>query len=168
MHLNISASVTAWDTWLDEQIQACREHIERKTTRAFCTQTISEYFDAFPVDDCFYLSVYPVASITHVKYTDSDGDQQTWDSSNYATDLVSRHARIELKSTGTLPTNLDGINSIEVEYIAGYGAPSAVPARFKTAIKLLLGELYENRENRAYTLPDRIDKFLFQDMDWEF
>jgi hypothetical protein len=37
--------------------------------------------------------------------------------------------------------------SIKLEYVAGYGAASAVPKNIKAGIKLLIDEMYNNRSN---------------------
>lgn len=171
LHLNIPDAVTDWDTMIAEMVKSAREHIEKLTGQAFVTQTVQEFIDNFDTIACMgemTLSRYPISAVTHIKYTDTAGAQQTWADTNYATDLVSRRPRIALKTAGTIPENSDEINSIEIQYVCGYGAASAVPAQFKTAIKLLVGELFENRENRAYTLPDRLHSYLFREMDHTF
>ncbi|MCW5861278.1 MAG: head-tail connector protein, partial [Caldilineales bacterium] len=38
------------------------------------------------------------------------------------------------------------LNAIHIRFEAGYGAASAVPTRYKQALKLLVGHWYENRE----------------------
>ncbi|TXH14984.1 MAG: hypothetical protein E6R03_08205, partial [Hyphomicrobiaceae bacterium] len=159
LHLNIPTAVTDWDTLIEELIKSATSHVEDLTSQCLITQTLQEYRDN--LDELQYfgeitLARYPVSAITHIKYTDTAGAQQTWDSANYRTDLVSRRPRIALATAGTLPTTTDEVNSIEIQYIAGYGNAAAVPAEFKTAIKLLVAEMFENRENRAYTLPDRL------------
>jgi uncharacterized phiE125 gp8 family phage protein len=171
LHLNIPDAVTDWDSMISELVKSAREHIEKLTGQAFVTQTVQEFLDNF--DTLQYagemtLSRYPISAITHVRYTDKAGAQQTWATTNYATDLVSRRPRIALKTAGTIPENCDDINSVEIQYVCGYGNAAAVPAQFKTAIKLLVGEMFENRENRAYTLPDRLHSYLFREMDYTF
>ena len=170
-HLNIPNAVTDWDTLITELVKSAREHIEKLTGQALVTQTRQEFFDN--LDTLAYtgemnLGSYPISTLTHIKYTDAAGTQQTWASTNYRTDLVSRRPRIALATAGTLPTNSDEINSIEIQYVCGYGNAAAVPAQFKTAIKLLVAELFENRENRAYTLPDRLNNYMFREMDYIF
>lgn len=171
LHLNIPDAITDWDTMIAEMVKSAREHIEKLTGQAFITQTTQEFLDNFDTLRCMgemTLSRYPISAITHIKYTNTAGAQTTWPDTNYATDLVSRRPRIALKAAGTIPENSDEINSIEIQYVCGYGAASAVPAQFKTAIKLLVAEMFENRENRAYTLPDRLHSYLFREMDHTF
>lgn len=171
LHLNIPDAITDWDTMIAEMVKSARKHIEKLTGQAFVTQTVQEFFDNFNTlryTGEMTLSRYPISSITHIKYTDTAGAQQTWATTNYATDLVSRRPRIALKTAGTIPENSDEINSIEIQYVCGYGAASAVDEQFKTAIKLLVAEMFENRENRAYTMPDRLHNYLFREMDHTF
>lgn len=166
-HLNIPSAITDWDDLITTQVKAAREYVEQYASQHLITQTVQEYFSDFP---CGWLELtrYPIASITHVKYTDSDHAQQTWDSSKYDTDLVSRYGRIAPKPSQDWPDNDDSLNSIQVEYVTGYGAASDVPARFKQAILLTVGHMFENREDTVHTLPTRVCDLLRESSNWQF
>jgi hypothetical protein len=43
------------------------------------------------------------------------------------------------------------MNPINIEYVAGYGTSTNVPKTIKQAMKLIIGDLYENRENSRDT-----------------
>jgi uncharacterized phiE125 gp8 family phage protein len=143
-HLKIDVSDE--DTLITNAITAAREWLEDHTGLKFYTQTITEYWDKF-YSDCLELSAYPVQSVTSVKYIDLDGVEQTINASNYKTDNISRPCRIETGYGVNFPSTRLEINAVYVEYIAGYGAADDIPERIKSAIKLLVGLIYENRED---------------------
>ncbi len=88
----------------------------------------------------------PVASITSIQYYDGDGVQQTWSSSNYYVDTGSEPGRVYLAAGASFPNHQTREDAIWINYVAGYGAASAVPSIDKAAIKLLASNWYENRE----------------------
>jgi hypothetical protein len=62
---------------------------------------------------------------------------------------VSEPARIRLADGQTWPSlQSDRINAIQITYVAGYASAYQVPAGIRHAIKLLAGDLYENREGQ--------------------
>lgn len=148
-HLKVDTSDD--DTLITSLISAARIAVENYLTQKLVTQTITEYFDAFPANGIIELTFWPVALITHIKYYDSDGDLQTWDSANYQADIYGTFgqgpARIWTAYSVTYPTTRDMLNAVEVRYVAGYGAASAVPELIKSAIRLLLSDMYDERMN---------------------
>jgi uncharacterized phiE125 gp8 family phage protein len=85
--------------------------------------------------------------VTHVKYQDTDDAQQTLSSDNYIVSTSETIGKIVLKSGETFPDLRDDlVDSVEVQFICGYGLASAVPAHIKQAILLTVGHWYENRE----------------------
>jgi uncharacterized phiE125 gp8 family phage protein len=143
-HLRIDYSED--DALVAAQISAAREWAEAFTRRAFGTQTYDIYFDGwprFPLD----LPRAPLQSVTGIFYTDEDGDETELASTNYIVDTASQPGRIALKSTAVLPSvTLQEINGVRVRFVAG---DANTPEMAKTAMLLLLGDLYENRENTA-------------------
>jgi len=131
-------------------IRAVTANIEKLYSLALITQTVTEYFDGWPECGCrvIKLAVRPVASVTSVKYYDDDGVLQTLSSSLYRTDTVSLQARVELDDDESWPDLDYRTNAVQIEYTAGYGATSqAVPENIRHAINLMVGTLYENRED---------------------
>lgn len=148
-HLKVDTSDD--DTLITSLISAARIAVENYLTQKLVTQTITEYFDAFPANGIIELTFWPVVSITHIKYYDSDGALQTWDAANYQTDIYGTFgqgpARIWTAYSVTYPTTRDMLNAVEVRYVAGYGAASAVPELIKSAMRLLLSDMYDERMN---------------------
>lgn len=135
------------DALISRYIRTARQVCEVRRRESFITQTYDLYLDAWPAGG-FKLPMGPVQSITSIVYYDEDGNEATWDSSNYITDLVSQPARIVLKSSTSYPsTVLQEVNGVRVRFVAGYGATGAsVPEHIRSAMLLLIGHYYENRE----------------------
>lgn len=142
-HCRVSTS--ADDTYIDTLITAARLYVEGRTGRALVTQTWKLYLDSFPDDDNFPLPRFPVASVTHVKYYDTDGTQQTWNSSNYHSLLTARPPLIALAPDIDWPDTQDRYRAVEIQFIAGQAAAS-VPADVKQLVKFLVAHWYESRE----------------------
>ena len=133
-------------------IKSARIAIENYLDRKLVTQTIIEYFDSFPTT-VTPLTFWPVASITSIQYVDTDGTEQTWDSSNYTTDIYGVFgegpARITPAYSVSYPSTREMVNAVYVTYVAGYGAAAAVPALIKSAMYLLIADLYDGRGERS-------------------
>lgn len=153
IHLRLPTSI---DT--DEQdeitriISVATEYAESYTNRLWTTGSRSEFFDAFPVSsDRSKLGLYlPSAkggiTITSVTYYDTDYVQQTLASNLYR--LVGAQDRAYLfPAFGELwPTDLaNEAKHIEITY--SIDGSVSVPASVKQAILLLVGALYEYRED---------------------
>jgi uncharacterized phiE125 gp8 family phage protein len=139
------------DDLLTGLIQAAREYCENFCQRSIITQTRETSFDAF--DTVLELPYGPVQEITAVEYVAGDGTVTAI--TDYEANIYGDVASI-VASYGTLWPSTVGatLNVVTVRYIAGYaavaGSPtdyrSNVPQSFRTAIKLLVGNWYENRE----------------------
>lgn len=129
-------------------IETARIQCEDISGRAFITRTLTAYLDYWP-DYIFELPYPPLATIESIKYyDDAGGAAATFASSNYQVDTTSEPGRVVLKSTANWPsTTLRDINGVEIIYTAGYGVAADVPDRYKQAMLLLIGHLYENRES---------------------
>ena len=153
------------DPLIQNLIAAAREACEEWCGRSFVTQTLTLTLDRFPSpsltapgpetawsgsfrnDGTIELPRPPAISLTSITYIDTNGASQTLSSSGYKLDLASQPARLAPAFGTSWPATRDEIASVVIVYSAGYGAASAVPARAKAAILLLLGTLYENRED---------------------
>jgi len=150
-----------------------RQYIEKLTDQILIEQSVLVYFDKFPLlTDCLELPIYPIKSITHIKYLAEAEtvltNLTTWEVEKYRADLISRKARIAPISTESFPTALSEINAVEIELVAGFGDATKVPDIFKTAIKLIVGEMYEHRQNRVHKLPTTVMNLLKREMDFTF
>ena len=107
--------------------------------------------------DYFYSARFPVGpinSITSITYKDTAGSTQTLDASKYWYDIKTKSARITFDSVPDLYD--DTFNAVQINMNLGY--PEAdVPEPILHAIRLLVGHLYENRQQvtrtNVYELP---------------
>jgi uncharacterized phiE125 gp8 family phage protein len=154
-------------------IETARIQCEDIARRAFITRTYTAYLDCWPYMTRFELPYPPLIGITSVKYYDDLGSAAvTVSASDYQVDTHSEPGRFSLKSTATWPsTTLRDLNGIEIIYTAGYGAAAdSVPDRYKQAMLLMIGDLYENREGNVIqqgvsrvNLEDAINNLLLMD-----
>lgn len=164
-HLRVD--VSAEDTYIDTLVTAARSWCEKYTNRALITQTVTETFDTFPATgESLILTVGKVASVTTVKYW-ADGAQSTWTNTNYIVDPVGEQARISEALDITWPEIDDRVNAVEVIYVVGT-ASGSVPAPIKHAILLLVGSMYENREDTVRKVPGVIEFLLNPYRIWRF
>lgn len=140
LHLKVDGS--AEDNLITYLISAARDLAERYMNRSIITQTWELYLDVLP--DQIDIWHGPVASISSVKYYDSDNTLQTLSATLYTTDIVSEPARINRAYSATYPYTYDRTNAVIVEFIAGQ---SSAPSLIKAAILLIIGHLYTNRED---------------------
>lgn len=141
------------DTLITAQIRAAREWCEGYLGLSLATQTLevgrSGYVDRWSGSGIM-LPYGPVISISSVMYRDSDGVDQTVPPSDYVIDTFSAPyatSVLDLPSAYTLP------NAVKVQYVAGYSLPGAspqdtspLPWSLRAMILVVLGHLYENRE----------------------
>ena len=108
---------------------------------------------AQPYNAYVELPLGPVSSIVEVSYLDGAGLSQVMSAADYVLDDFSRPARLYAAFGTTWPTTQGGPNSAQVTYRAGYDLlgdspnPNPIPLSIVQAMKLVLGHLYENREN---------------------
>lgn len=135
------------DTYIDTCIKAARLWVERTRGLGLITQTWDGSLDAFP-SGAIVIPKYPLVSISSVTYYDEDLSTSTvFSSTKYQVDAAKRPPRIYLKNGESWPTDSLRLSSgVVVRFVAGYGAASAVPADIKHAIKLLVGQMYVQRE----------------------
>ncbi len=87
----------------------------------------------------------PVTAVSWVKYYDATDTLQTVSGSDYWTDLDSSPPRIVPKTSWPV-VHPQRPNAFQVQFVAGYGDASAVPALLKHAILMLVSHWYEHRE----------------------
>jgi uncharacterized phiE125 gp8 family phage protein len=144
---HIRVDISDDDTYIGTLIKAARVAAEMITNRTLITTSLRLTYDRFP---CRIKLLYgPIQSVTHIKYYDTAGVQQTLSASNYQVDTESDPGRIVVAQTAAAWPSLQSgkINAVEVEYVAGYGTAGAnVPQDIIHAMMLMIGHWYENRE----------------------
>ena len=131
----------ATDTISNEASIAITQHNRRLTLRQFPPYKI-------------VLPRPPVQSITSVKYFDSTNTLQTWATDQWTSDLYADSPWVPSK----LPTEIcpvfgvvwpqvyERLDAVQVDYVVGYKAAADIPGRLLQAIKLVVGDYYEHRE----------------------
>lgn len=144
LHLRLGSDTTE-DSLVSMLIGAAREYCESWTGRAFATQTIEAYLDAFPTENYIELPKPPMQSVTSVIYKDSAGTSTTMTATTqYIADTESPIGRIVLPYNASWPSFVAyPVNPIKIKYVAGY---TVIPESLKQAMLLLIGHWYANRE----------------------
>jgi uncharacterized phiE125 gp8 family phage protein len=143
------------DTILTVLITSARQYVEAVTRRALISQTWDMYLNEFPFNNSFEIPLGSLQSITSMAYTDSSGTVTTMTATtDYIADTASEPGRVVLPyGIGWPSTTLHPVNPIAIRFVCGYGATAAsVPASIRTAIKMTVEDLFENRSavhNRA-------------------
>lgn len=173
LHARITG--TDEDANLDAYIKTARLFCEAFTKRQFVTATWVLRCDGFPAVDTTPIIVPrpPLSSVSSITYLDTTGTSQTWSSSKYQVDTYTEPGRIMPVEGETYPsTQADTFNTVTVTFVAGYGAASTVPERYKQAIRMLASHLYENREAttpvKIEEVPMAVKYLLHQDRMWMF
>ena len=146
-HLRIT--IDTEDALLAEYIKVARQHCEKLQNKVYLTQIWDWYMDDFP-DVPIDVPLPPLQSVTHIKYTDVDDTQTEYSSDYYNVDIYNTPGRINLAWGCVWPSvTLKTLNPIVIRFVAGYTAANKVPESVKHAIKLLIGHLYEHREETS-------------------
>ena len=144
-HLNISTD--ADDELLRSYIKTARKHAENLTNRALITQTWDLFLDYFP--SVIYVPFPPLQSVSSISYLDTNGDSQTLSASVYTVDTDSEPGRVYLSYQQNWPSLRGDRNGVTVRFVAGHTSAANVPEPIKHAIKMIVGHMYENRENTS-------------------
>lgn len=137
---------TSEDALIDAFIVAAREQVEVDADLKLMPQTWLLTLDSFPCDGVIQLPITPVASVSNVKYLDTEHAQQTLPTDQYYADLKRMPPRILLAPSESWPSISVKQAAVEITLVAGFANAAAVPQRAKQAICLLVGHWYQNRE----------------------
>jgi uncharacterized phiE125 gp8 family phage protein len=143
-HLHVDH--TTDDALIQIYLAAARDDCERWTGRAFMPQTWELTLDQFPTGEVL-IPKPPLQSVSSIKYDDASGTEQTLATSQYTVDSVSQPGWVVPVPAGWPTTTFEGVNSVRIRYSAGYASAADVPGAIKAAILLMLGTLYDNRED---------------------
>lgn len=145
------------DDYIVGIIRAACAMVEKQYGLALLTQTVKQYHQAFPcaASAPLLLRIAPLINVTSIEYVDSAGDTQTWNNTEYAAGHYNQTAFIIPKTNFTWPTGLANTpNAVTITYTAGFGTKASnIPNDIRSALLLIIGALYENREDAPSTLP---------------
>lgn len=124
-------------------IAASRQWVEGHIERTIANQTFELALDKFPTS--IELKPY-VQSITTIKYIDINGIEQTISAADYTLDNYSTTNWVTPAFGKSFPAVQDVANAVKVRYVAGYDVNNPVPQLIVSAMLLIIGHLYENRQ----------------------
>jgi uncharacterized phiE125 gp8 family phage protein len=167
-HLRVD--YTDEDDLISSLIAAARDYCQVRTNRQFITATYKLSMDQFPFGECIeqydiLIPRPPLVSISSITYLDFGGVTQTVPTNIYRVDTNREPGRASLEFSQSWPGARQLSNSINVQFVAGYGAASTVPEGIKVAMKLLIGHWFANREavnigSIATIIPVSVDAIL--------
>ena len=174
-HLRVTS--TDDDATLAGIVLSARQYVEVETSRALIIQRWRTTFDGgWPVayDGCGYrtrivLPRAPLSAVVSVQYVDENGATQTLATADYVVARVAdprQRGYIEPAFGVSWPAVRSQPEAVLVTYDAGYGTqPGTVPGDLRSAILLLAGHWFENRESvvvgtAASEVPLTIERLL--------
>lgn len=97
--------------------------------------------------NAIFLPCPPFVSLTSIKYYDTDGAEQTATKEDFRVTNSDDWAFVQPKPGKIWPTTESRLDAITIEFICGYGdAFDDIPDDIQSAVRLLTGHFYENRE----------------------
>lgn len=161
------ADDTSRDAIIEQAIGSATHDCENYTGKAFITQTWVYY--AYSFDRVIGVKM-PVKSVTSITYLDQNNIRQTVSPADYGLDP---HQGIIVPKPGkSWPVALYHNNSVQIEYVCGYGdSPSDVPDNIKEAIMLIVGQAEKFQHTaeagiRPLTIPMAATQLLRYDIDY--
>lgn len=144
------------DTYITSLIDAATGFVDAQGVlgRAMVTQGWSQAYQNPPSQ--VSLHILPAQSLEAVKYYDENNDIQTATLADY--ELVSEAycAYVQPVSGKSWPTAYDRPDAVIIEYTAGYGDASDVPAAVKHGMLMLVAHWYQNRETVVFGTPNTL------------
>ena len=139
-HLRIDAGDE--DDLLESLIRVARTHLEAVTGVVLMNQSFRLLLDDWPRGEVIQLMRTPVQTIDAILVYDADGVAQDQDLTGMLLDAAAKPARLLIRDRSK-PNQ--PINGIEIEFTAGFGSATEVPAELKRAILIHAAYLYEFR-----------------------
>lgn len=158
------------DDLLKIYINAAANYVEKTYGLALLTQTVKQYHSTFPAacDTPMLIRINPLIAVSSITYTDTDGDTQTWSASEYTSGRMDLGGFIVPGINYNWPGSVAALpNAVTVTYTAGFGTkPSTVPHAIRQAIMLMVGDMYQKREDNVVALPKASEHLLLPWYRW--
>ena len=145
------------DDLIEELIEAATQEAEMFTRRSFLTKTYETRFDGFY--NVMRLDHSPVISVSSIKYDSTSFDQDaTLATTVYQVETGIEPARITLRDGQLWPETFKKKAAVRIRYTAGY---STVPKNIIRAVKSIVADWYEKREDGVRQLPQASERILW-------
>jgi len=150
-HMRVELGDMEEDAYIWSLILTVRKYTEEYTGLALIDQTWKMWLDDWPDQDYIEIPKPPLIWTvvdSYIKYKNTAGTESTWAATNYIVENdTDRQGRIVLAYGKTYPgIQLYPSNPIEIKFDCGYSSAANVPEPIKHAMKMLVAELFENRE----------------------
>lgn len=129
------------DLVLEGYLASAAAAVEEMTGRALMLQSWQVQYPAGA--ECLLLGRTPVVSLTSIAYFDSTDQAQALSVSDFYLLEDTGRAWVQPKASFAWPVMMTRPDALTITFQAGY---SAVPAPLKSAVLMMAGHLYENRE----------------------
>lgn len=149
-HLRLEYDFTDDDAYISSLITAARRYTEGWTSNLFMNQGWLMTLDAFPCANYgeIVIPLRPVTEVYAIEYLDDAGVKQTLAATSYRVDVNNFLTRIRPAYGESWPSTRAEIGNVEIRFTAGYeNEAGGVPEHLKQGLLLLIGHLYENRED---------------------
>lgn len=142
------------DAMIEGMVEAARDYIEDYTEQVWSARSFTQSLEAFP-NGPIELGLGPHIDLVSIAYLDESKVSQTIDLDNVVIDPYHDRALVYPAVDYAWPRTYPSPIAITITFIAGFG-PTAespiqnvhpVPKSVKQAALLILGHLYENRED---------------------
>lgn len=160
LHLRIDTDDE--NDWIEPQITAARQAAENFCNRYIAEQGVEMRADGWPcywwnaanryMHDTIMLPGSDPARDVVIKYIDVDGVEQTLDDAVYSVNQFRAPSTVGIAYNQFWPAARNEPGAIRVTYTAGYTLPGdspqayPLPAAIRSAMLLMIGNWYENRE----------------------
>lgn len=135
-------------------VRAAENEMHIKLTR----HRVTERFQGFPEE--FRLRFSPAIKVDAVIYIDVEGSEQVWDEDAYKLLPSPWPSRVAKTHEGEAPSQVFDGFSTRILYECGYSDPASIPEDIIAAVLLILGHLYQNREDTPKRLPTAASHLL--------
>lgn len=134
------------DTYIQSLIEAATDFCEKKVDRYFINTRLKATWDYFPVEIRLPKPpIYRTNPAFIVTYKDSDQNEVLLQSTEFRIDY-DEPGVLRPNYAGTWPSAISDVNSVTVQWNAGYGGTGTeVPIGVRHAVLMLAGHLYERR-----------------------
>lgn len=122
---------------------------ENYMLRAITPKRYEVFFDSLPSQSCSPHLPFaaPLMELESIHYLDADGVEQSIDINTHVKVHVMSPAAFELKIGQRWPASMSGTETVRVTYTAGYSDVTLMPADIMRALKQIMAEFFENRED---------------------
>lgn len=170
--LRLDSGLTADDTLISIMIGAARRYAETYTRRSFVTQQWRRTLDGFSEAgfgagggfNVIELERGRVQTVDAIRYVDMAGTTQTVDLSTLVLDTSTEPARVMPRFSLIWPIPLPQINSVQIDYTAGYGASATdVPEGIRHWMLVRLATIYDHRQEVEVVSRGKVEAMPFID-----